>query len=73
MVVLDPSLLHLVRVTDGLVPGGTLEVRSSRDPDALRTQLGTDAGLAVVDANRLAHEETGSVITHSRSKQSFPP
>ena len=65
VVVLDPSLLDLVKVTDGLVPGGTLVVNSTRDIDALRSQFGTGLRLAVVDANRIAREEIGSLITNT--------
>jgi pyruvate ferredoxin oxidoreductase gamma subunit len=65
VVVLDPSLLDLVKVTDGLVPGGTLVVNSSHDLDALRSQFGSGYRLAVVDANRIAREEIGSVITNT--------
>ncbi len=65
VVVLDPSLLDLVDVTDGLVPGGTLVVNSTRDLDALQSQFGTGLRLAVVDANRIAREEIGTVITNT--------
>ncbi|MDX2438147.1 MAG: 2-oxoacid:acceptor oxidoreductase family protein [Acidobacteriota bacterium] len=65
VVVLDQSLLDLVKVTDGLVPGGTLVVNSTRDLDALQSQFGTGLRLAVVDANRIAREEIGSVITNT--------
>ena len=65
VVVLDPSLLDLVKVADGLVPGGTLVVNSTHDLDALQSQFGTGLRLAVVDTNRIAREEIGSVITNT--------
>jgi pyruvate ferredoxin oxidoreductase gamma subunit len=65
VVVLDPSLLDLVKVTDGLEPGGALVVNSTWDLGALRARFGSNYRLAVVDANRIAREELGSVITNT--------
>lgn len=65
VVVLDPSLIDLVKVTDGLEPGGALVVNSSHGLDALKHQFGAGYRLAVVDANRIAREEIGRVITNT--------
>ncbi|HEY3357692.1 MAG TPA: 2-oxoacid:acceptor oxidoreductase family protein [Polyangia bacterium] len=65
VVVLDPSLLRLVTVDEGLTPGGVIVVNSSRSARELRLQAGLHARLAVVDANRIAHEELGRVITNT--------
>ena len=65
VVVLDPSLLRLVKVDEGLTPDGVIVVNSSRSARELRLQSGLHARLAVVDANRIAHEELGRVITNT--------
>jgi pyruvate ferredoxin oxidoreductase gamma subunit len=63
--VLDPSLLSLVKVDDGLSADGTLVINTSRDPQELRQEYGYKARLAIVDANRIAREEIGRVITNT--------
>jgi pyruvate ferredoxin oxidoreductase gamma subunit len=63
--VLDPSLLKLVKVDEGLEPRGTVVVNSSRNPEEIRKEFGIRARLAVVDANTIAREEIGRVITNT--------
>ena len=63
--VLDPSLLRLVRVEDGLSPDGLLVVNSCKTPAALRLEHGLHARLAVVNANHIAQEEMGRLITNT--------
>jgi len=65
VVVLDPSLLKLVRFDDGLAPAGLLVVNSPLSPAELRRELGIVQRLAVVNANRIAREELGRVITNT--------
>lgn len=60
VVVLAPSVLDLVEVADGLVLGGALVVNSSHDLETPRARFGAGHRLAVVDANRIVHEENGA-------------
>lgn len=63
--VLDPSLLKLVKVDAGLHPEGTVVVNSSKNAGEIRKESGIRARLAVVDANKIAREEIGRVITNT--------
>jgi 2-oxoacid:acceptor oxidoreductase gamma subunit (pyruvate/2-ketoisovalerate family) len=65
VLVLDPSLLRLVKIDSGLEAGGTLVINSRHDPASLRREFGLTARLAVVDANHIAREEIGRVITNT--------
>ncbi|RME28026.1 MAG: pyruvate synthase, partial [Deltaproteobacteria bacterium] len=65
VIVLDPSLLRLVPVADGMVEGGTLVVNSPLTAGELRKKYGFRGRLAVVDANHIAREEIGRVITNT--------
>jgi pyruvate ferredoxin oxidoreductase gamma subunit len=63
--VLDPSLLRLVKVDRGLQPGGTVVLNTSKSAGEIRETFGIRARLAIVDANRIAREEIGRVITNT--------
>lgn len=65
VIVLDPSLLDLVKVDRGLQPGGTVVINSSRDPEVIRRTFGLGSRLGVLDANKIAREEIGRVITNT--------
>jgi pyruvate ferredoxin oxidoreductase gamma subunit len=65
VVVLDPSLLSLVKVDQGLRPGGTVVLNTSKDVDTVRKAFGFRARLALVDANAIARAEIGRVITNT--------
>ena len=65
MLVLDPSLLRLVSVDKGLKPGGTVVLNTGRDAQAIREEFKITARLAIVDANHIAREEIGRVITNT--------
>ena len=65
VVVLDPSLLKLVKVDAGLQPGGTVVVNTSKQAAEIRKLSGIKARLATVDANKIAREEIGRVITNT--------
>ncbi len=65
VIVLDPSLLRLVAVDQGLQAGGLLVINSSRKAEALREEFGFTGRLSVVDANHIAREEIGRVITNT--------
>lgn len=63
--VLDPSLLRLVQVDLGLQPDGTVVLNTSKKAEQIRQEFGINARLAIVDANRIAREEIGRVITNT--------
>ena len=65
VVVLDPSLLRLVKVDEGLAENGIVVVNSTRSPSELRLISGLRSRLAVVDAGRIAVEEMGRPITNT--------
>jgi len=65
VIVLDPSLLSLVAVDKGLIPGGSVALNTGREPEEIRKQFGIKARLPTVDANRIAREEIGRVITNT--------
>jgi pyruvate ferredoxin oxidoreductase gamma subunit len=65
VLVLDPSLLALVKVEQGLRVGGTVIVNTSKDEPAVRKLYGFKSRLALVDANAIARAEIGRVITNT--------
>jgi pyruvate ferredoxin oxidoreductase gamma subunit len=65
VVVLDPSLLRLVKVDQGLQNGGTIVLNTGKTAAEIRKTFNLSAKLVVVDANRIAREEIGRVITNT--------
>jgi pyruvate ferredoxin oxidoreductase gamma subunit len=65
VVVLDPSLLRLVKVADGLADDGVLVVNTRHDAAHVRTLTGFAGRIVVLDANRIAREEIGRVMTNT--------
>jgi len=66
VVVLDPSLLGTVAVTEGLKKGGKVLVNSSHDPAELAAQLGVDKEqVFVVDAKKISLETMGRDMPNS--------
>lgn len=65
VVVLDPSLMGLVNVIDGLKPEGLLVVNTSKTAAAIREQLKYQGKLATVDATHIAREELGVPIANT--------
>lgn len=65
VVVLDPSLLRLVKVADGLRPDGVLVVNSRHSAEHVRQLTGFAGRIVAIDANRIAREEIGRVITNT--------
>jgi pyruvate ferredoxin oxidoreductase gamma subunit len=63
--VLDPSLLTIVNTSEGLAEGGIQVVNSTHSPEYLHKELGLKGKLVVVDANKIAAEEIGRVITNT--------
>jgi len=56
VVVLDPGLVTLINITDGLKPGGALIVNSTKSVDELQQEFTGDWKLGVVDATSIARE-----------------
>lgn len=66
VVVLDPTLLGTVAVTEGLKKGGKVLVNSSHDPAELAAKLGVDkAQVFVVDAKKISLETMGRDMPNS--------
>jgi 2-oxoacid:acceptor oxidoreductase gamma subunit (pyruvate/2-ketoisovalerate family) len=64
VLVLDPSLLHIVKVATGLRQGGMLVINSRHSCQDLRTEFGFTCSIAAVDATTIAREATGLPITN---------
>jgi pyruvate ferredoxin oxidoreductase gamma subunit len=56
VIVLDPGLVTLINVVDGLKPGGTLIVNSTKSIEEIKQEFSGDWKLAVVDASAIARE-----------------
>jgi pyruvate ferredoxin oxidoreductase gamma subunit len=66
VVVLDPTLLGTVEVTDGLQREGSLLVNTSMSPSQVREATGFHTGRAfTVDASHIAIDEIGREITNT--------
>ncbi len=65
VVVLDPGLLRVVNVTDGLKPDGLLVVNSKKTPEEVSQAFGFKGSLATVDAGTIAREVLGVNIVNT--------
>jgi pyruvate ferredoxin oxidoreductase gamma subunit len=65
VVVLDPSLVGLVPITDGLKTGGILIVNTSKSAEEIRNKLNYKGKLFTVDATHIALEELGVPIANT--------
>jgi pyruvate ferredoxin oxidoreductase gamma subunit len=66
VVVLDPTLLGAVQVSDGLGAGGVLIINTPMTPGEAREATGYSTGKVwTVDASHIAHEELGREITNT--------
>ena len=60
VVCIDPTLLEVVDVTEGLKKEGTLVINSDKEPQAIRDQFGFTSGKVVtVDASTITMEVMG--------------
>ncbi len=55
LIILDPTLIKAIDVTQGLKPGGTILINSDRSPDAYAS-LAKDFRVALVDASSIARK-----------------
>jgi len=65
VLVLDPSILRLVDVSNGLKADGVLVTNTRFSPEEIKKELGVKTRLAVVDATKIAREELGLPITNT--------
>jgi pyruvate ferredoxin oxidoreductase gamma subunit len=65
VVVLDPTLLSVVKVTAGLKPKGILIINTGKDFATIEKEFGTDWKLALVDGSHIAREVLGVNIVNT--------
>ena len=65
VLVLDPSILRLVNVTEGLKDDGILVTNTRYSPEEIKKELAIKTKLATVDATAIAKEELGLPITNT--------
>ncbi len=65
VIVLDPGLVTLINVVDGLKPGGTLIVNSTSAIEDIKQEFSGDWKLAVVNASSIARELLGVNIVNT--------
>jgi pyruvate ferredoxin oxidoreductase gamma subunit len=64
VIVLDPALIKMVKVADGLGEDGFLIVNTSKDKDEVILHTGFKGNLALVNANKISIEVIGRAITN---------
>ena len=65
VVVLDPGLLPIVKVTAGLKAGGLVIVNTRKQAEQIRQEFGINWTLATVNATKIAREILGVPITNT--------
>jgi pyruvate ferredoxin oxidoreductase gamma subunit len=65
VVVLDPGLLNIVKVTSGLKEGGTLVINTRGSFEDIESGLGAKWQLAIIDATSIARELLGVPIVNT--------
>jgi len=65
VIVLDPSLLSIVNTSAGMTKDGIQVVNTTKSADELRKEFGLKGKLVTVNANKIAAEEIGRVITNT--------
>jgi pyruvate ferredoxin oxidoreductase gamma subunit len=65
VIVLDPTLLSVVKVTAGLKPGGILIINTRKGFAEIENEFGKYWKLALVDANTIAREILGVTIVNT--------
>ncbi len=65
VVVLDPTLLRVVKVTAGLKEGGILVINTRKTAEAVHQAFGGNWKLALVDATSIARELLGVPIVNT--------
>ena len=65
VVVLDPSLLSIVKVTSGLKENGIVVINTKKTAGQIRSELGIKNPIATVNASRIAREQLGVPIVNT--------
>jgi len=65
VIVLDPSILKIVNTSEGLADDGVQIINSSHSADTLKKEFDLKGKLVTVNANHIAAEEIGRVITNT--------
>jgi pyruvate ferredoxin oxidoreductase gamma subunit len=65
VLVLDPSILRLVNVSNGLKEDGVLVTNTRFSPEEIKKELNVKTRLATVNATGIAREELGLPITNT--------
>ncbi|ACL70819.1 2-oxoacid:acceptor oxidoreductase family protein [Halothermothrix orenii] len=67
VVVLDPTLIGTVDITQNLKKGGNLIINSDYEPDKIRDKLGlaADVNTYTIDANTISEEEIGRIFPNT--------
>jgi pyruvate ferredoxin oxidoreductase gamma subunit len=65
VIVLDPTLLHAVRITAGLKNNGILVINSRKNFKEIEKDFGSNWKLALVDATKIAYEILGLPIVNT--------
>ncbi len=66
VIVLDPSLIGPVNVTEGLKPGGIIFVNSTLSPEEVKKQIGVDdIRVATLDASKISLDCIGRDIPNT--------
>jgi pyruvate ferredoxin oxidoreductase gamma subunit len=65
VVVLDPTVMNITRVDEGLKEDGLLVINTSRPAADIRREYGFKQKLALVDASRIAMEVLGLPISNT--------
>lgn len=67
VVVLDPTLIESVNVTEGVPEGGTILVNTNKDPQEVKQELGLKGNIKIftVDASTISKETIGREIPNT--------
>ena len=65
VVVLDPTVMNITKVDEGLKDDGVIVLNTNRSPDEIRSEYGFTQKLATVDASQIAKETLGMPITNT--------
>ena len=65
VVVLDPGLMSIIKVSAGLKDGGMVIVNTKKTAEQIKTEFGINARIAVVDATKIAREVLGVPIVNT--------
>jgi len=65
VVVLDPTILKVEKITEGLKPDGIIIVNIDKTPEQLKSELNVNNKIATVDATKIAIEILGIPITNT--------